>query len=143
MWARHVLLDESNVIVTFVCWARGAEHGLSSIALIPAFSLGDDVDGRFIETWNGPFASRVLSALPSCHELTLDSPPGCACPSRSTLHPRGGHRAASPRSVPAARVCYEAGASVACIVFCTTSTSTPSDSMTAGSKLSPMLRALP
>ena len=27
-----------------------------------------------LESQCGPFASRILTALPSCHELTLDSP---------------------------------------------------------------------
>ena len=97
-----------------------------------------------LESQCGPFASRILTALPSCHELTLDSPvfralllrrlrlplplDAAACRCRRPVDPLGDHRAACPRSgilrsrgLPleraAARVCREAGATVACNVL--------------------------
>ena len=99
-----------------------------------------------LESQCGPFASRILTALPSCHELALDSPvfralllrrlrlplpvDAAACRCHRPGDPLGDHRAACPRSgilrsrgLPleraAARVCRKAGATM---FWCATST---------------------
>ena len=118
-------------------WQRPASRAIDD-------STADPPSLALLESQCGPFASRILAALPSCHELTLDSPvfralllrrlrlplplDAAACRCRRPVDPLGDHRAACPRSgilrsrgLPleraAARVCREAGVIVACHVL--------------------------
>ena len=125
-------------------WQRPASRAIDDSTAGRFRAMLDPPSLALLESQCGPFASRILTALPSCHELTLDSPvfralllrrlrlplplDAAACRCRRPVDPLGDHRAACPRSgilrsrgLPleraAARVCREAGATVACTVL--------------------------
>ena len=143
-------------------WQRPASRAIDESTAGRFRAMLDPPSLALLESQCGPFASRILTALPSCHELALDSPvfralllrrlrlplpvDAAACRCHRPGDPLGDHRAACPRSgilrsrgLPleraAARVCRKAGATM---FWCATSTSTPSASMIAASRSSQM-----
>ena len=143
-------------------WQRPASRAIDDSTAGRFRAMLDPPSLALLESQCGPFASRVLTALPSCHELTLDSPVFRAlllrrlclplpldetvCRCRRPVDPLGDHRAACPRPgillslssvllpVYAARL----GLQLPAMFWCATSTSTPSASMIAASRSSQM-----
>ena len=121
-------------------WQRSASFALDAAFAASLTGRLDPSSIALLDSQSGPFAAKVLTALPTSPELRLEpasyrvmllrrlhlqlplAPAFCPC--RRRLDALGGHRASCPRSgllrsraVPleraAARVCREAGATVA------------------------------
>ena len=98
-------------------WQRPASRAIDDSTAGRFRAMLDPLSLALLESQCGPFASRILTALPSCHELTLDSPvfralllrrlrlplplDAAACRCRRPVDPLGDHRiprAACPSS---------------------------------------------
>eukprot|EP00439_Symbiodinium_sp_Y106_P028817 s3110_g3.t1 len=128
-------------------WQRAASKVVDDALLADLTSALDEAPTALLHSQAGPFAGRVYTALPTCPELRLDSAAfrvlllrrlrlplplavrlDATCRCGTHLDPFGDHRAACPRAgllrgrgIPleraAARVCREAGATVAANVL--------------------------
>ena len=125
-------------------WQRAASKVVDDALLADLTSALDEASTALLHSQAGPFAGRVYTALPTCPELRLDSAAfrvlllrrlrlplpldAAACRCGAHLDPFGDHRPACPRAgllrgrgIPleraAARVCREAGATVAANVL--------------------------
>ena len=121
-------------------WQRSASFALDAAFAASLTGRLDPSSIALLDSQSGPFAAKVLTALPTSPELRLEPASyrvmllrrlrlqlplvPAFCPCRRRLDALGGHRASCPRSgllrsraVPleraAARVCREAGATVA------------------------------